>query len=231
MIEDHTLAERIGKGPLPVDEAVRFARDLASALQAGHEEGITYGDLTPSNIRVTPEGDVKLPETPGRLRSHAQTVVAMSAAAYMSPEQSRGESIDKQTDIWAFGCVLFEMLTGRVPFDGETLADIRAAIIQRQPNWVLLPKATPLTVRQIIERCLQKDPRKRLHDIGAAKVEIEDVMGDQPRRHRTIARRIVRLLLVSAILAAVGFGSCRFWQRHVSKTGPTKAGHYVRSSG
>jgi serine/threonine protein kinase len=213
MIESHTLAERIGKGPLPVDEALRFARDIANALQVGHGEGITYGDLTPSSIRITPEGDVKLPETPGRLQGHAQAAVAMNSAAYMSPEQSRGESIDQRTDIWAFGCVLFEMLTARVPFDGETVADIRTAIVQQQPNWVLLPRVTPLPVRQIIERCLQKDPARRPDDIGRTKVEIEDLIADQPHgRQRGIARQVLRLVLVSAMLAAVGFGSCQFWQ-------------------
>jgi serine/threonine-protein kinase len=212
MTESHMLAERIGKGPLPVDEALRFARDIASAVQVGHREGITYGDLTPSSIRVTPDGEVTLPEAPGRVQSHAETAVAMSAAAYMSPEQSRGESIDQRTDIWAFGCVLFEMLTARVPFDGETVTDIRNAIAQQQPNWVLLPRATPLSVRRIIERCLEKDPARRPGDIGRTKVEIEDLIGDRPHgRPRPLARQILRLVLVSAMLAAIGYGGCRLW--------------------
>ena len=177
LVEGPTLADRIAQGPIPIDEALPIARLIAHALEAAHEHGIIHRDLKPANIKLRPDGTVKvldfglaksfeqtrlprdLTESPTVL-SPAPTLagVILGTAAYMSPEQARGKGVDKRTDIWAFGCVLFEMLTGQKPFDGETLTDIVAAIVKNEPDWRALPPGTPAAVQSVIARCLRKDP-------------------------------------------------------------------------
>ena len=177
LVEGPTLADRIAQGPIPIDEALPIARLIAHALEAAHEHGIIHRDLKPANIKLRPDGTVKvldfglaksfeqtrlprdLAESPTVL-SPAPTLagVILGTAAYMSPEQARGKGVDKRTDIWAFGCVLFEMLTGQKPFDGETLTDIVAAIVKNEPDWRALPPGTPAAVQSVIARCLRKDP-------------------------------------------------------------------------
>ena len=184
-----TLADIIARGHgrgVPVDEAVAVARQVADALEAAHERGIIHRDLKPANIKVTPDGVVKVLdfglakplEAPGpssvdasespTFTSPAMTGlgVILGTAAYMSPEQARGKAVDKRTDIWAFGCVLFEMLAGRHPFTGEDVTDVLATILKTEPKWTLLPPTVPPSVVRLLRQCLQKDIRRRLHDIG-----------------------------------------------------------------
>jgi Tol biopolymer transport system component len=191
LVEGETLADRIARGAIPLDEAMPIARQIADALEAAHERGIVHRDLKPANVKVTPDGTVKVLDfglakaldasgsSSGidAMNSPTLTVrgataagVILGTAAYMSPEQARGKSVDKRADIWAFGCVLYEILTGRRPFDGDTVTDVLAAIVTREPDWGALPPAVPPSVRHVLTRCLVKDPRNRLRDIGEARV-------------------------------------------------------------
>jgi serine/threonine-protein kinase len=189
LVEGETLAARIARGPIPVDEALVTARQIAEALEASHEKGIVHRDLKPANIKITPTGVVKVLDfglakagEPGPDVSRSPTItlsdphdgVLLGTAAYMSPEQARGRSVDKRTDIWAFGCVLYEMLSGRVPFSGNTTSDYIAAILGRDPDWDSLPSSIPPGIRHLLRRCLEKDARRRLHDIADARIELED---------------------------------------------------------
>ena len=191
LVEGATLAERLTEGPLPVTEALRVAVQIADALDATHEKGIVHRDLKPANIRITPDGVVKVLDfgvakvrqsefpfhadhEPTGTAGQTGDEVMIGTAAYMSPEQARGKPVDKRSDIWAFGCVLYEMLSGRRPFVGETTTDVLAAIVDREPEWTALPATVPSSVRHVLERCLEKDPKRRLRDIGDARVELED---------------------------------------------------------
>ena len=179
---------------LPIEEALHIARQIADALDAAHEKGIVHRDLKPANIKITPDGVVKVldfglakavaGEGPETQDSEAPTVTMggtregqiLGTAAYMSPEQARGKAVDKRTDVWAFGCVLYEMLTGRVAFGRNTISDTLAAILEREPDWSALPKGTPPAVRRLLQRCLEKDLKGRLRDIGDARSEIAEVV-------------------------------------------------------
>jgi len=192
-VEGETLAERLDRGPLPLDETLDLGRQVAAALEAGHEGGIVHRDLKPGNIKVTPTGEVKvldfglakggagsesasdLSQSPTITGTATEAGVILGTAAYMSPEQARGKVVDKRADIWAFGCLLFECLTGRQAFAGETVSDMIARILQGEPDWSTLPARTPERVRGLLRRCLEKDARRRLRDIGDARMEIEDV--------------------------------------------------------
>ena len=191
LVDGETLAERIGRGPVPVPEAVAIAGQIAAALDAAHEKGIVHRDLKPANIKITPDGVVKVldfglakavardgstsnaSEAPTLTIGGTQEGMILGTVAYMSPEQARGRDVDKRTDIWPFGCVLFEILTGRSAFRSETVSDTIAAILDREPEWRALPAATPATVRRLLERCAEKDPKRRLRDIGDARTELE----------------------------------------------------------
>jgi serine/threonine protein kinase/Tol biopolymer transport system component len=186
LVEGETLAHRIQRGPASVTDALTIARQIADALDAAHEKGIVHRDLKPANIKVTPGGVVKVLDfglakaATGELQSPTVTVggtqegTILGTAAYMSPEQARGQAVDKRTDIWAFGCVLYEMLTGHVAFPGETVSDTIAAILGREPDWTALPATTPPTVVRLLQRGLQKDPKRRLRDIADARAELDD---------------------------------------------------------
>ena len=221
LVEGDTLAERLRRGSVPVAEALAIARQIADALESAHEKGIVHRDLKPANIKITPDGNVKVLDfglakaTPNDAvgfdleQSPTITVDATCAgailgtAAYMSPEQARGKAIDKRTDIWAFGCVLFEMLTGCRAFSGDTASDAIAAILEREPPWDRLPDATPTAVRHLLRRCLQKDPKCRLRDIGDARIELEEALAG--RAQSDLARREpVRMTRRTAISALAG---------------------------
>ena len=188
LVEGETLADRIQRGPAPVTDALTIARQIADALDAAHEKGIIHRDLKPANIKVTPGGVVKVLDfglakaATGELQSPTVTVggtqegTILGTAAYMSPEQARGQAVDKRTDIWAFGCVLYEMLTGHVAFPGETVSDTIVAILEREPDWAALPATTPPMVARLLQRGLEKDPKRRLRDIADARAELDDAL-------------------------------------------------------
>ena len=206
LVEGHTLAEGLHKGPLPVDNALEICRQIAEGLEAAHEKGIIHRDLKPANVKITPEGKVKildfglakayqkegsvpdLSKSPTLSDEMTGAGVILGTASYMSPEQATGKPVDKRTDVWAFGCVFFECLTGKRAFEGDTISETLAAILRGEPDWAALPAATPWKVKPLLHRCLQKDPRERLHDIADARIEIGEALG-QPLETVTIARR------------------------------------------
>jgi serine/threonine protein kinase/Flp pilus assembly protein TadD len=193
LVPGQTLAQRLAGGALPVEEALRICRQIAEALGAAHQKGIIHRDIKPSNIKITPDGRVKvldfgLAKIAGESQtdagtSEAMTLTAMTQAgailgtpAYMSPEQVRSESVDQRTDIWAFGCVLYELLQGRTPFRGASFAEMIASVLKTEPDWRGLPARTPGNVRDLLRRCLQKDARRRLEDIEEARIQIEGAL-------------------------------------------------------
>ena len=194
LVEGATLAERIAKGPIPIDEAFPIARQICEGLEYAHERGIVHRDLKPANIKLTPEGAVKIldfglakaleaeavtndPSTsPTMSHLATQAGIILGTAAYMSPEQAKGKTVDRRADIWSFGCVLYEMLTGNQVFAGETVSDVLAAVIRADPDWSLLPQDTPSAIRNLLARCLKKDAKQRLRDIGEARIAIEETL-------------------------------------------------------
>ena len=196
LVEGETLAERVKGGAIPLEESLKIALQMAEALEAAHEKGIIHRDLKPANVKITPDGKVKVldfglakafqPQTgdpnlsqlPTRSLDAAATEigVVMGTAAYMSPEQARGRAVDKRADIWSFGCVLYEMLSGRRPFDGEDMSKTLARVIERQPDWDALPDSTSPSLMRVVRRCLQKDPKNRMHDIADARLELEEAI-------------------------------------------------------
>jgi Tol biopolymer transport system component len=198
LVEGPTLADRIKPGPIPIDESLRIAKQIAEALEYAHERGIVHRDLKPANVKVTPddvvkvldfglakalEGDVSsidISTSPTISRLATQAGVLLGTAAYMSPEQAKGKSVDRRADIWAFGCVLYEMLTGQQTFTGEAVTDTLAAVIRAEPDWSQLPPATPIRARVLLQRCLQKDPKQRLQAIGDARLSLDEVLSGAP---------------------------------------------------
>ncbi len=198
LVEGETLADRIARGPLPVDEALDVARQIADALEAAHERGIVHRDLKPANVKLTPGGKVKVldfglakalsgessspdvTKSPTLTAAATQAGVVIGTAAYMSPEQARGKSVDRRADIWAFGAVLYEMLTGRKAFEGDTISDTLAAVLMREPDWSALPAGVPASVRRVLRRCLDRDPRTRFRDVADARIEMDEVAAAEP---------------------------------------------------
>jgi len=242
LVEGETLAERIAAGPLPQDEALGVARQIADALEAAHEKGIVHRDLKPGNVKVTPDGKVKVLDfglakamtgdgsSPDMSHSPTMTAAATRAgvvigtAAYMSPEQARGKAVDRRTDVWAFGAVLFEMLTGRKAFRGETISDTLAAVLTREPDWSALPAATPASVRRLLKRCLDRDPKRRLHDIADARLELDEAPEIAATPVSAAATRGGRgWRLAAAALAAAALAALATWRlaaRPVAPGGP-----------
>jgi serine/threonine protein kinase len=228
LVEGETLAERISRGAIPADEAVEIARQIAEALSAAHEKGIVHRDLKPANVKITPEGAVKVldfglakffeTDSPDMSLSQSPTVmsvqtggsVILGTVSYMSPEQARGRPVTKQTDIWALGCVLFEMLTQRQVYSGETVSDTIAKILKEEPDWSSLEAAAPLPLRRIMARCLQKDPRRRFHDAADVRLELEDALAPAPsgaapaKPHRSFA---LAALTLAALLLGIAAGA------------------------
>ncbi|HLN92886.1 MAG TPA: serine/threonine-protein kinase, partial [Thermoanaerobaculia bacterium] len=213
LVPGQTLSEKLSRGALPLDESLRIGRQIAEALEAAHERGIVHRDLKPANIKVTPEGRVKVLDlglakafdrketssgsdpslSPTLVLEGTQPGVILGTADFMSPEQARGKPVDKRTDIWAFGCVLYEMLSGRRAFTGETVTDVLAAIVTTDPDWDALPPETPPRIRDLLTRCFQKDPARRLRDIGDARIEIEETLAQidsQPAGRRAVSEPI-----------------------------------------
>jgi len=192
LVEGPTLADRIAQGTVPLDEALPIARQIAEALEAAHEHGVVHRDLKPANVKVRPDGTAKvldfglakametapaaasLTESPTLSMAATQAGVILGTAAYMSPEQAKGRTADKRSDVWAFGCVLFEMLTGRRTFEGADVSEVLAGVIKSEPDWSGLPADTPTHIRTLLRRCLQKDPQRRLPHIGVARLEIDE---------------------------------------------------------
>jgi serine/threonine protein kinase len=223
LVPGETLAEQIERdGAVPIEEALAIAKQIAEALEAAHEKGIIHRDLKPANVKLTPEGKVKVLDfglakafagdgatedpsnSPTLSRAATMKGVILGTAAYMSPEQARGKAVDKRTDIWAFGAVLYELLTGKPAFRGEDVTDILAAVVRAEPDWQALPAATPTQVRSLLRRCLQKDKTLRLQAAGDARIEIQEAIAapkDSGVAQATPASGSKLLLAVAAALA------------------------------
>jgi serine/threonine protein kinase/Tol biopolymer transport system component len=232
LVEGETLAERIARTEskgLPIKEALDIARQIADALDAAHEKGIVHRDLKPANIKITPQGVVKvldfgLAKLETSSSESADGVTAaptitvddtregliVGTAAYMSPEQARGQAVDKRTDIWAFGCVLYEMLTGRSAFTRATISDTIAGVLEREPDWAVLPTNIPPPIFRLIPRCLQKDIGRRLHDVADARIELDDAIEPQsttnaptaPLRRSKVGAIVLAALSATALVVA-----------------------------
>jgi Tol biopolymer transport system component len=232
LVEGEDLAQRLKRGAIPVDEAVAIAKQIAEALEEAHEKGIVHRDLKPANVKVTADGKVKVldfglakafaadPMSSSHDLSQSPTLataagtqagVILGTAAYMSPEQARGKAVDKRADVWAFGVVAFEMLTGRRLFGGETVSDTLAAVLRQDVDWAGLPAAVPASLRRLLERCLARDARDRLRDIGEARIALaasasapaagvgEAAAGSRPRATGTLAVAGLALLVAGAV--------------------------------
>jgi serine/threonine-protein kinase len=236
LVEGPTLADRIQQGTIPIDEALQIARQIAEALEYAHERGIIHRDLKPSNVKVTPNGVAKVLDyglakalednssvsdistSPTLSQAATQAGILLGTAAYMSPEQARGKKVDCRADIWSFGIVLYEMLTGKPAFLGETISDTLAAVIRAEPDWSVLPGNLPTSVVRLLRRCLTKDPKQRLRDIGEARIAIEGVIAGtpdetvalaeattepQPRWRRTLPWAVASMAIAFALAVGV----------------------------
>jgi eukaryotic-like serine/threonine-protein kinase len=196
LVEGATLASRLAKGPLPLSDVLRMAHAITKAIEAAHNKGIVHRDLKPTNIAVTPDGVVKVLDF-GLAKPHATDITSrdqletcppmlgdsdnghiVGTPAYMSPEQVRGHPLDKRVDIWGFGCILYEMIAGRTAFPGVTLSDSIASVLEREPDWRALPHTVPESLRRVLRRCLEKDPKRRLHDIADVRLELDEALAD-----------------------------------------------------
>jgi len=236
LVDGEDLAHRIARGAIPVDDVLPLARQIAEALEAAHEQGIVHRDLKPANIRIRPDGSLKVLDfglakafdpsgaantdalNSPTISAHATQVgIILGTAAYMAPEQAKGKAVDRRADIWAFGCVLYEMLTGTRAFPGDGVSDTLASVIKSAPELTKLPTATPPGVRQLLSRCLQKDPHKRLQAIGDARIVIEDILNgtsleQSAPRIPGVRRRLLRWVGAVAVLAMFGiFGWSTLW--------------------
>ena len=226
LVEGDDLGQRLVRRALPLDEALPIARRIAEALAAAHRAGIVHRDLKPANIKVRPDGEVKVLDfglakstaglagpTATNSDLDAATIaspamrhagVILGTAAYMAPEQAKGRAVDRRADIWAFGCVVFEMLAGRRAFDGECVTEVLASVLTHEPEWNALPQHTPDSIRRLLRRCLQKDPKQRLHDIADARPEIDDAVATPSPTIRARGPAWWALAAGGALLVALG---------------------------
>ncbi len=228
LVEGPTLADLIAAHPIPFDDAWPIAKQIADALEAAHERGVVHRDLKPANVKITPDGTVKVldfglakvfeEESQVSDLSHSPTLVKgtqagiiLGTAAYMSPEQARGTAVDKRTDIWSFGVVLFEMLTGKHLFDEETVSDSLAAVLRADIDWTTLPPETPLNVRKLLRVCLERDRKQRLRDIGDARIQLEDRATSPAISPPVVVRRNSWGLLAGVAVVAAILSAGLFW--------------------
>jgi serine/threonine protein kinase len=220
LVEGPTLADRLENGPLPCAEALPIARQIADALAAAHEQGVIHRDVKPANIKVRSDGTVKVLDfglaknVTGNLPDESEVATAeyfstnqgqiIGTAPYMSPEQARGAAVDRRADVWAFGCVLYEMLTGKRAFPGQHVTDILAAVLRGEPDWNALPADTPTSIRRLLRRSLLKDPQDRLADMSVAQLEIDDAVGEERASERPVKPSAARTNNRNGVLAAVG---------------------------
>jgi Tol biopolymer transport system component len=233
LVDGETLEQRLASGPIPFSEAMPLAAQLAAALEGAHEQGIIHRDLKPANIKIRPDGTLKVldfglakVQAAGDSASDLATVTAsgtgagvvLGSAAYMSPEQARARPVDRRTDVWAFGCIVMEMLSGRRVFAGDTATDALANILQREPDWQSLPDNTPSWLRELLRRCLRKDAAKRLRDAGDARLEIEERLGRPDAENVVDERRSGRgwrLRVWVAVALLAGFAAGAFAVRSI----------------
>jgi eukaryotic-like serine/threonine-protein kinase len=235
LVEGPTLVDRLRHGALEWRDALVLARELGGALEAAHDKGVVHRDLKPANIKFTSSGSLKLldfglakerveqqlasapsSEQPTDILNTTDGLI-LGTCAYMSPEQARGLPVDKRTDVWAFGCLLYEMLAGRRAFAGETVSETMTAVLEREPDWVALPEETPQTVRRLLRRCLEKNPHHRLHDIADARIEIDDALAekDDVLRRSTgsrVRKEVVKL--ASIVVLSAGCAALGWWLRN-----------------
>jgi eukaryotic-like serine/threonine-protein kinase len=235
LVPGDTLAERIKHGAIPVEEALPIAKQIAEALEEAHEKGIIHRDLKPANIKVTPEGKVKVLDfglAKAYEREHTDAAVSNSptismaasnagmilgTAAYMSPEQARGRTLDKRTDLWSLGCVLYEMLVGTPVFRGEDVTEILASVVKSEPDWSAIPVTTPAPIRRLLRRCLEKDRKQRLDSASAARLEIEEAMtaaavevAPSSSARRAASSPAAWVIAAAAVLVAAGLASVHY---------------------
>jgi serine/threonine-protein kinase len=234
-----TLAERLARGPLPQKEALTICRQIAEGIEAAHEQGIVHRDLKPANIKITPDGQVKvldfglakaalvsssaddLAETALAAAELTQEGMIVGTAAYMSPEQACGKPVDRRTDVWAFGCLLFETLTRRRTFAGDSMTEVMAAVLERSPDWGSLPATVPENVKCLLRRCLNKDRHSRLRDIGDARLELEETLSGQVGISATKAIRMRAHWPAIAAACLLGLVSVAVWAWHHARSAPT----------
>ena len=260
LVDGPDLAQRIAQGPIPVDEAVTIARQIADAIEAAHEQGIVHRDLKPANVKVRDDGTVKVldfglakafegsgPTSAGGALSLSPTFASpvvtgmgmvIGTAAYMAPEQAKGKTVDRRADIWAFGVVFYEMLTGRALFEAETVSEVLASVIMRDPDLTALPSSVPAPVKHLIARCLVKDPKLRLRDIGEARLALAGSILTVPDREpssRAVTASRWPALAHPRRRPCVGAGGDRSdvvarRQRHrqTSRSAASKCGHRTR---
>jgi serine/threonine-protein kinase len=262
LVEGEDLSQRLARGPLPLEEALPIARQIAEALEAAHDQGIVHRDLKPANVKVRSDGTVKvldfglakvmeraqgaglgaqgqtLVDSPTITSpAHTHAGVILGTAAYMAPEQARGKPVDRRADIWAFGAVLYEMVSGRRAFAGDELSDLLAAVLRQDIDWSALPAGTPAALRQLLERCLERDPKRRLRDIGEARIAIDDVVRQPaPASATTVSAAPVApahttqrprspLPLVLGLTAAAACGAVAGWLWLAPRTAAPEAAH------